>query len=219
MKSTVTIAAVVAIGTVFLSSNARAQNAGAADDGAKKGASEAAADDSALTDQDRLMLETAKALAADCIGKMETWIRSNAITEDKLFSYLYYPIPDTNPTKFHTDYDSLSDKEIQDILEKHLKASPDLLYAVMADKNGYVPTHNLKYTQPMTGDPAKDLAGNRTKRIYADKVGLAAARNTQPYLLQSYKRDTGQIMMDLSVPITIDGRHWGNVRLGYIKAQ
>lgn len=34
-------------------------------------------------------------------------------------------------------------------------------------------------------------------------------------LLQTYKRDTGEIMHDLSVPIRIKGRHWGGLRLGY----
>jgi len=30
-----------------------------------------------------------------------------------------------------------------------------------------------------------------------------------------YRRDTGQIMFDLSVPIHVDGRHWGGFRIGY----
>ena len=46
-------------------------------------------------------------------------------------------------------------------------------------------------------------------------TGLAAARNTEPYLLQKYARDTGEKMADLSVPIFIRNQHWGAVRIGY----
>jgi methyl-accepting chemotaxis protein len=56
---------------------------------------------------------------------------------------------------------------------------------------------------------------NRTKRIFNDRTGLAAAQNTAPFLIQKYQRDTGETMADLSVPIFIDGRHWGAVRIGY----
>jgi methyl-accepting chemotaxis protein len=34
-------------------------------------------------------------------------------------------------------------------------------------------------------------------------------------LLQTYRRDTGEIMHDLSVPIYVNGKHWGGFRLGY----
>lgn len=35
-----------------------------------------------------------------------------------------------------------------------------------ANHDGYVPTHNRRFAQPLTGDPARDLVGNRTKRIF-----------------------------------------------------
>jgi methyl-accepting chemotaxis protein len=56
---------------------------------------------------------------------------------------------------------------------------------------------------------------NRTKRIFNDRTGLAAAQNTASFLIQKYQRDTGETMADLSVPIFIDGKHWGSIRLGY----
>jgi methyl-accepting chemotaxis protein len=179
--------------------------------------SKESAEDDGLGEKDKLVLEVAKSLVESCKAIMEKWVSSNEIIEEKLFSFLYFPIPDSNPKKFNTDYDKLSDRDIQSVLEAHLGKQPDIIYTVMTDKNGYVPTHNKKYTLPLTGDKAKDLVGNRTKRIYADKTGLAAARNQEPFLLQSYKRDTGQIMVDLSIPIFINKRHWGAVRIGYLK--
>lgn len=183
----------------------------------KKGQTTLVIEDKTLDKKDILMISLATAFAEEIKTKMKKWISSNELSEDKLFSYLYYPIADTNPKKFNTDYDKLSDRDTQIILETYLVKQPDIIYAVLTDKNGYVPTHNKKYSKPLTGDRAKDLVSNRNKRIYADKTGLAAARNKEPYLIQSYKRDTGQILVDLSIPIYIGKRHWGGIRIGYLK--
>jgi len=174
-------------------------------------------EDTTLDKKDRLMISIATEFVKEIKTKMKKWLSSNEISEDKLFSYLYYPIADTNPKKFNTDYDKLSDRDIQNILEAYLIKDSDIIYTLLTDKNGYIPTHNKKYSQPLTGNRAKDLVNNRTKRIFADKTGLAAARNEKPYLIQLYKRDTGQILIDLSIPIYIGKRHWGAIRIGYLK--
>ena len=45
------------------------------------------------------------------------------------------------------------------------------------------------------------------------------ARNTRPFLLQTYRRDMGggsfMLMKDLSSPLWVRGRHWGAFRIGY----
>jgi methyl-accepting chemotaxis protein len=33
-------------------------------------------------------------------------------------------------------------------------------------------------------------------------------------LLQTYLRDTGEVLCDIAMPIMVNGRHWGNVRIG-----
>jgi methyl-accepting chemotaxis protein len=34
-------------------------------------------------------------------------------------------------------------------------------------------------------------------------------------LIQRYLRDTGEVLVDLSVPVVVQGVHWGAVRIGY----
>ena len=87
-----------------------------------------------------------------------------------------------------------------------------MLFAIAVDKNGYVPTHNSKYSNPLTGNYQDDLVGNRTKRVFSDTVGLAAGQNTTGILFQTYTRDTGELAWDISVPIKVDGQHWGGFR-------
>jgi len=94
-----------------------------------------------------------------------------------------------------------------------------ITFCVAVDRNAYLPTHNRKYSQPQGKDPVWNNANCRNRRIFADRTGLRAGRNTEPFILQTYRRDMGGgnflLMKDLSAPITIKGRHWGGLRLGY----
>jgi methyl-accepting chemotaxis protein len=168
-----------------------------------------------MTPQEREMVALATDFAKKCAATLERWIASKQITEEKLFSFLYYPILNTDPPKYATDYDKLSDRDILAIEEAVLAKSPQIVFAVMVDKNGYLPTHNTKYSKPLTGNRAVDLVNNRTKNMFIDRTGITAARNQAPFLFQRYQRDTGETMLDLSVPVFVRGTHWGAVRIGY----
>jgi methyl-accepting chemotaxis protein len=133
----------------------------------------------------------------------------------QLFDTFYIPIPNTNPQKFHTQYDKLTDEFIRIILDKYADMDKRVLFAVAADVNGYVPTHNSRYSKPLTDNADYNRDNNRTKQLFDDRTGLAAAKNLNPYLLQKYSRDTGEELYDLSVPIFFSGKHWGAIRIGY----
>ncbi len=169
----------------------------------------------ALNAQEREMFGVAQDFARRVSETMEGWLAAKEVSEERLFSFLYYPTANTDPPKFTTDWDRLSDRDIQGIEEAVLTRSGNLVFAVLVDRNGYLPTHNLRYSQPLTGNLANDLVNNRTKRIFNDKTGLAAARSAAPFLVQRYQRDTGETMVDLSVPVFVRGMHWGAVRLGF----
>jgi methyl-accepting chemotaxis protein len=168
-----------------------------------------------LPGQDREMLLLAQDFAKKCSEAMEGWLTSKETTEERLFSFLYYPVPRTDPPKFTTDWDRLADRDVQAVEEAVLAKSGAIIFAVLVDRNGYLPTHNLRYSLPLTGNLAADLVGNRSKRIFNDKTGIAAAKSVSPFLIQRYQRDTGESMVDLSVPVYLRGAHWGAVRIGY----
>jgi methyl-accepting chemotaxis protein len=135
------------------------------------------------------------------------------LTVNDVFDTNYVEIGKFNPPKYHTKYDFYTDKAILELEDEFLK-DPNIIFAVAVDKNGYLPTHNTKYQKAITGGKS-DLEGNRTKRIFNDKVGLTAAQNTDYGKLQIYYRDTGEIMWDISSPIYVKGKHWGGFRIGY----
>jgi methyl-accepting chemotaxis protein len=134
---------------------------------------------------------------------------------DDLFDENYIPIPNTRPQKFHTKFDGFCDKLLPPIQEPVLDGNKEVAYSIACDRRGYVPTHNNRFCQPLTGDEAKDVAGNRTKRLFTDPVGKRCGDHELPFLLQTYRRDTGEIMHDISAPVYVKGRHWGGVRIGY----
>ncbi|MFA9216622.1 MAG: methyl-accepting chemotaxis protein [Sphingomonadaceae bacterium] len=142
-------------------------------------------------------------------------IASGKITREALFDRRYQPIPGTNPAKHSTRFDSFTDQVLPTLQESLLVAMPQLAYAGAVDNNGYFPTHNKKFSQPLTGNYDIDIVNNRTKRIFSDRTGKRCGSNTKPFLLQTYKRDTGEVMHDLSAPIYVDGKHWGGFRIGY----
>jgi len=155
--------------------------------------------------------------AARSIGQQfENAIARGEISESDLFDRDYQRIEGSEPAKYHTRYDAFADKLLPSIQEPILEQNPYIAYAIATDPNGYVPTHNNKFCQPLTGDPAKDLAGNRTKRIFDDRTGSRCGSHEHKLLLQTYKRDTGEVMHDLSVPIHVNGKHWGGFRIGYL---
>jgi methyl-accepting chemotaxis protein len=154
--------------------------------------------------------------AAHEIGQLfERDIDAGAIGETDLFDRQYQPIRGTNPQKFSTRFDRYTDRVLPDIQEALLAQMPQLIYAGAVDNNGYFPTHNRKFSQALTGVYETDLVNNRTKRIFDDRTGKRCGSNTAPLLLQTYKRDTGEVLHDLSVPVHVNGRHWGGLRLGY----
>jgi methyl-accepting chemotaxis protein len=153
----------------------------------------------------------------EVIAQFEDLLANKSLTIDQLFDTFYIPIANTYPQKYKTQYDTLVDQRIQKILDKYLATDRRIIFVVIVDSNGYLPTHNSRYSRPLTGDKEIDSANNRAKRLFNDRTGLAAARNIEPFLLQQYNRDTGEVMYDLSIPISIHGKHWGAVRIGYEK--
>ena len=153
-------------------------------------------------------------VGAKAVGKLfEEAIDNGAVSATDAFDTEYLPYGKFEPPKYHTKYDAYADRALLSLQDEMLK-NPSIVFAVTVDNNGYLPTHNTKYTQPITGDKDKDKVGNRTKRIFNDPTGLAAAKNTQPGFVQVYKRDTGETMWDVSSPIIVKGKQWGNFRIG-----
>ncbi len=152
-------------------------------------------------------------LASQAAQALEQLLAAGEVSEQDLFSPAYADIPGTNPPKKSVGWDRLTDRVFPPLQEPLL--GEGAAYAIVINRDGYCPTHNTRFCQPLTGNYETDLAGNRTKRIFTDEVGQRCGGH-EGVLVQTYLRDTGQTMHDLSVPVHVCGRHWGAVRIGYL---
>lgn len=132
-----------------------------------------------------------------------------------LFDQNYKLIPNTDPKQYLTSYTERFAQVCQEECDKLTKGTKGGKVSFIVDSKGYCPVNNSWVSKPPTGDRAIDLPVCRNKRMFSDPIGLRAASNTQRFLLQTYLRDTGEIMTEIDVPFFFEGRHWGNLRMGF----
>ncbi|HEX6978061.1 MAG TPA: methyl-accepting chemotaxis protein [Alphaproteobacteria bacterium] len=164
----------------------------------------------------RMAIDTAARVAE----AFERALADGAISLDDLFDENYQSIAGTDPQQYMTRFVALTDRILPDIQEPLLAANDKIVFSAAIDRNGFLPTHNRKFSHPQRpGDPVWNAANCRNRRMFNDRVGLAAGRNTKPFLLQTYRRAMGggrfALMKDVSAPIVVRGRHWGGLRIGY----
>lgn len=124
--------------------------------------------------------------------------------------------PDQLPEKYDTSYTNAYEQIIRPIFDKVTADNPMLAMACAFDVNGYLPAHNSKISQPMTGNFEKDNALSRHRRLYnATRAERRRAEQTSPFLLLTFIRDTGEIMNSISIPMYVNGQHWGNFCTGF----
>ncbi|MEX0310109.1 MAG: methyl-accepting chemotaxis protein [Tateyamaria sp.] len=171
-----------------------------------------------MTD-DAGFIDDVRRRAAAVSAAFEQAIDAGDLTEETLFDREYVPIPGTRPQQVATRYNDVLDRILPPFQEQALTLDTKVVFCAAVDVNGYLPTHNEKFSQPQSEDELWNIAHCRNRRIFDDRVGLKAGRNTAPFLLQVYRRDMGggtfKMMKDLSAPITVRGRHWGGLRLAY----
>ena len=169
--------------------------------------------------EDAEMVTLAKDTAAHIGQLFEQAIDRKEITWEQLWDVDYRMIKDSEPAQYTTKFLALCDRILPAIQEPILQKNPNIAFNASVDRNGYLPTHNMKYALAQKpGDKAWNTANCRNRRIFDDRTGLAAARNRLPVLVQTYRRDMGGgkfvSMKDISAPILVHGQHWGGYRLG-----
>lgn len=168
---------------------------------------------------DTPFVDLAKQTAAEITALFDEAIADGRFSLADVFDEDYRTIPGSNPEQFMTKIVGFTDREIPRRLEPLLDFDPRMKYAVITDRKGFIGTHNLSVSHPQGADPVWNDAHCRNRRFFNGRVELAASRNTEPFLLQAYRRHmsggTYALMKDVAAPITIQGRHWGAVRIGF----
>ncbi|CDK98591.1 Methyl-accepting chemotaxis protein [Magnetospirillum gryphiswaldense MSR-1 v2] len=166
---------------------------------------------------DRPYLEMAAQVAAAAAGKLEQALAAGNIDITDLFDTDYAPIIGTEPIQVMAKHTQLVEGLFPDLIEPPLSRDPSVVFCCITDRNGYIAAHNRKYSQPQRpGDVLWNTANSRNRRIFDDRTGILAARTNKP-LAHTYARDMGGgtfvVLKEMDMPITVQGRHWGAVRM------
>ena len=156
----------------------------------------------------------------------------------RLFDVSRVPPGGFDPAKFGTPYDAFVDQPLGQLIDALMAREPVVNTATIIDLNGYIPMHPTKVCQGWTGNRETDLAHNRCKKFYLGaslrgaRVGLAQADHlpqrleradllragcdlgysesaAQAFLVQTYSRDTGEVVVLLTVPLFVMGQRFG----------
>ncbi|MGB8840002.1 MAG: methyl-accepting chemotaxis protein [Aliidongia sp.] len=157
--------------------------------------------------------------AADNIGAAfaASLVRGD-ISETDLFSTDLVPIAGSDPPQFDAPFTALARRLLPNFQEPALHLDQRAQFCVAAFRSGYVPAHHQQVSQPQRrGDTAWNRINSRDRRLYDDRIGLAAARTTRAFQLQSYQTEptdgTQARCKEVDASIQVNGRHWGAVRL------
>lgn len=132
-----------------------------------------------------------------------------------IFDSNYKKVANTSPQKYDTSFTGAIRDHLLSQCDAHLKEMQGVIYCLVIDRNGYLPFHHTAFSQPVTGDFEHDLLYSRDRRIFLNNTAeKRRCSHTKPLLLQTYMRDTGEVLNDLSLPIFIGNKHWGALIIG-----
>ena len=170
---------------------------------------------------DTKYFELAKSYGSQLSSAFEDGIANGQVTLANLFSQDYKLVEGSNPEQFLVPYLTFAEEIMIPLQEAIARENPNIVYVIATDTKGYLPSHLLKFSKPQGNDPEWNIAHSRNRRIFTDKVGQRAAKNENNALLQTYRRDMGNgnfvLMKEINVPIMVNNKRWGNVRLAFKK--
>lgn len=161
----------------------------------------------------------------------------------RLFNVDRVPESGFTPAKYRTSYDHLVDEPLNKIADDYF-TQWNLDFCTILDLNGFAIAQPRALSKAWTGIPEEDLRGNRTKRVLTDPLSRKSCRvalpaelqnktninrddmmraglfnqqrpDVRPFLLQTYALDTGVVVLAMAMPVYVQGRRWGVVRIGY----
>lgn len=179
---------------------------------------------SGITIDDSPFIEKAKAVAREITDVIEAAIARGEISVDGVFDTDYQLVAGTNPEQHTTRFCDLADRYIRPILDRVTREVEKSIGGVVSDINGYLPTHLTLRSQPQGADREWNNTWSRNRRrMGLDAATLRAVKSTAPAMLNCYRMTLGHgdflPLKTVFVPLSFNGRRWGNYELAYVDMQ
>ena len=152
-----------------------------------------------LSESDRKIEARLMAARLEIQKKLEDDVDSGRVRTEDLFDEQYISVDADKHTNRASGY---FNREFLGKLKELSSSDRKIIYVVVMDRKGFMPTHI---------NPA------RAGVIMKDAVSQRGAQSSK-LIGQAFRRPIeagGQLVVDISCPITIKKKHWGCLRIGY----
>ncbi|MBX7496063.1 chemotaxis protein [Qipengyuania sp. 6B39] len=172
-----------------------------------------------LSPRDSQMVERAQVHAANLARIAEEAIARGELTMEQLFDQNYRPVAGTKPQLYRTSLSDWADRNWRPVIDAVVAEGGVIKMCSPADMKGFLPTHVTAHSRAPTGDLAHDTKYCRNGRIILEGVDLVAKTTSDPYTMAVYRQEgDGKnyiVVRNVYVPLTINGRRWGDSELAY----
>ncbi|HTH16783.1 MAG TPA: methyl-accepting chemotaxis protein [Magnetospirillum sp.] len=165
---------------------------------------------------DTIYINAVRATAQKVQEALSQAVENGDIDVNTMFDENYVEMPNIQPPRYTTRWLPLVERLIPDIVEPPSMLTPKVVLCTITDRNGYMPVHNKRYSNPPGADPVWNAQNSRQRMIHRDRTATKVGQSTKPFLVQTFRRNMGdsfQVLKDVSAPVFIRGRLWGNVRM------
>lgn len=158
----------------------------------------------------------------DVRALVEKALNEHQVSPFDVFDTDYVPVPGSDPEQFDNRFNAFADAHIQPMLDRIAKLDERRILGVaITDVSGYLPTHMSWKAQPQRrGDPDWNAVNCRNKRIFMDDATARAIQFTGDFMLTTYRQPLEEgryrAVKSVFVPLSFNGRRWGNFEMAFI---
>ena len=148
---------------------------------------------------------------------VEAGIANGEIDEAAVFDRDYVQIEGTNPPQYDNGFADFADTHVRPLLDKHKARDSRVIGSAITNLDGYLPTHLSERCHTPGPDPVWNDEHCRNRRIFMDETTRNACNSDRP-MLATYRMELGDKYIPVKnvfVPLSFNGRRWGNFELAY----
>jgi methyl-accepting chemotaxis protein len=143
-------------------------------------------------------------------------LKASAVTIEQLFDTDYQPIIASNPPRFTTQLSNWAKNHWQPVLDQAIAEDRRIYLNICSDMKGFLPTHMSRHSQEPSGNYDNDRVNCRNGLIFFEEIDEAAKASEDDYVMAVYcPGGISDSLRNIYVPLTFNGRRWGNYELAY----
>jgi methyl-accepting chemotaxis protein len=169
---------------------------------------------------DTPFIEFAQRSCHELRAVIEAGIARGEVDMETVFDTDYVVMPGTNPVQHETRFCDFADTHVRPVLDRLMSEERRLIASAITDVNGYLPTHISARSLPQRpNEPEWNAEHCRNRRNFLDDVTRRAIASDKEAMLATYGMEMGGgrylPVKNVFVPLSINGRRWGNFELAY----